>query len=188
MKGIMGLNVKPGESREENDFYATHPMAIIPLMRVLGWEKGGKHIYEPGCGKGHLSEMIKLYGHTMVCTDLIDRGYGITGVDFLQPNEYDNGNYDAVIMNPPYKYAIEFIRKSLKLAPTVCAFLRITFLESAKRAEFFKQYPPRFVAVFIERIPSSKDAKFDPKESSSVCYAWFIWERGFTGRPEILWI
>ena len=185
---IMGLHRKPGESREENDFYATHPAAVIPLMEVLGWEKGGKFIYEPAAGKGHLSEMLKLYGHNVVSTDLIDRGYCVAGVDFLKPSEYDLLPYDAVVMNPPYKFAVEFVEKALTLAPVVCAFLRITFLESAKRAEFFKKHPPRVVAVFIERMPSSKDAKFDPKESSAVCYAWFIWEKDFTGRPEILWI
>ncbi len=189
MTGSMhGLHRMPGETRQNEDFYATHPMAIPPLMKVLGWENGGKHVYEPGCGKGHLSEMLRLYGHTVVATDLIDRGYGIGGIDFLSNTIYDNDSYDAVIMNPPYKVALEFIQKSIKIAPIVCAFLRIAFLESSKRREFFEQHPPRFVAVFTERIPSSKDAVFDPKESSAVCYAWFIWQRDFTGRPEILWI
>lgn len=187
MTGSMhGLYRKEGEEREENDFYATHPKAIIPLMEFLKYENGGKNIYEPGCGKGHLSEMMKLYGHNVTCTDLIDRGYGVSGVDFLQPNDYDK-QYDAIVMNPPYKHALEFIKKSITLAPIVCAFLRIAFLESRRRSEFFKTNPPRYVCVFIDRVPSSKNAVFDAKESSAVCYAWFIWERGFKGRPEIVW-
>jgi len=185
---IMGLHRKPGEEREENDFYATHPASVFPLMEILGWENGGKRIWEPACGKGHLSEIMRLYGHNVLSTDLIERGYGIGGVDFLQETIWDGGSFDAVITNPPYKIALPFIQKSLKIAPVVCAFLRITFLESSKRSEFFKQFPPRFVAVFTERMPSSKDGVFNPKESSSVCYAWFIWERDFKGRPEILWI
>lgn len=42
-----GLHRKEGEEREENDFYATHPAAIPPLLKVLGWENGGKFIWYP---------------------------------------------------------------------------------------------------------------------------------------------
>ena len=188
MGHIVGLHRQEGEEREENDFYATHPMAIPPLMKVLDWENVVKNIWEPACGQGHLSEMMRLYGHKVLSTDLIDRGYGIGGIDFLSNTIYDNDSFDAIITNPPYKLSVEFIEKALKIAPTVCAFLRITFLESLKRRKFFEQHPPRFVAVFTERMASSKSAKFLPDESSNVCYAWFIWQRDFTGRPEILWI
>lgn len=26
------------------------------------------------------------------------------------------------------------------------------------------------------------------KKSSAACYAWFIWEKGYAGKPEIVWI
>ncbi len=26
------------------------------------------------------------------------------------------------------------------------------------------------------------------KESSAVCYAWFVWEKGYTGLPQVDWI
>lgn len=104
MTGNMhGLHRKEGEEREEHDFYATHPSAIPPLLDVLDWKNGGKFIYEPACGLGHLSEPLQIYGHTVISTDLIDRGYGVGGVDFLQPTVYDNLGFDAVITNPPYK-------------------------------------------------------------------------------------
>lgn len=185
---IHGFNRKEGEEREPNDFYATHPSAVPPLMKILNFEKGGKLIRENSCGAGHLSIMMETYGHKVISTDLINRGYGVGGVDFLKPHELDLLPYDAVIMNPPYKVAQAFIEKSLKLAPVVCAFLRLAFLESQGRVEFFKNNPPRYVAVFVNRIRSSKNARFDLKESSPVCYAWFIWQNGYKDKPEILWI
>lgn len=185
---MQGLHRKEGEEREEHDFYATHPSAIPPLLKVLGWENGGKFIYEPACGKGHLSEPLQIYGHTVISTDLIDRGYGVGGVDFLQPTVYDNLGFDAIITNPPYKYALQFVEKSVQIAPIACHFLNIRFLESATRRKFFEKHPPRYVCVFSERIPSSKNGLFPKGESSTVCYAWFIWFRDFTGRPEIIWL
>lgn len=143
MTGNMhGLHRKEGEEREENDFYATHPAAIPPLLKVLGWENGGKFIYEPACGLGHLSEPLQIYGHTVISTDLIDRGYGVGGVDFLQPTAYDDLGFDAIITNPPYKYALEFVEKSIQVAPIACHFLNIKFLESARRRKFFENTHP----------------------------------------------
>lgn len=189
MTGNMhGLHRKEGEEREEHDFYATHPSAIPPLLRVLGWENGGKYIWEPCCGRGHLSEALVAFGHKVLSTDLIDRGYGIGGVDFLRPTPYDSLPFDAVITNPPYSHALECVKRSIELAPVACHFLNIRFLESAKRREFFNSFSPRYVCVFSERIPSSKNGLFPVKEKSTVCYAWFIWMHGFTGRPEIIWL
>lgn len=187
-----GLRRSDGSDREENDYYATHPTAIPPLLKFLGWLSGGKLIRENSCGAGHLSMMMETYGHRVVSTDLIDRGYGITPVNFLESNYLDNFPYDAVVMNPPYKHVVPFVVKSLAIAPLVCAFLRITFLESQKRIPFFKQYPPKYVLVFSERMRSSKNAKFikddGTEEKGTACYAWFIWEEGFAGEPVIKWI
>ena len=32
-----------------------------------------------------------------------------------------------------------------------------------------------------------EDFDFDKYESSATAYAWFIWEKGFKGNPEIHW-
>ena len=187
-----GLRRSDGSDREENDYYATHPSAIPPLLKLMGWEKGGLLIRENSCGAGLLSMMLEVYGHKVISTDLINRGYGIAPVNFLEPNFYDNLPYDATVMNPPYKHSVAFIKKSLEQSPIVCAFLRLTFLESQRRVDFFKKYPPKIVAVFSERMKSSKNAKWVNKkgkeEKGTATYAWFIFERGFQGEPVIKWI
>jgi hypothetical protein len=189
---LAGIHRTTDNDREEHDFYATHPSAIPPLINLLQWQDGGKLIRENSCGQGHLSKAIERYGHTVISTDLVDRGYGITGVDYLEHHWTDDFNYDAVIMNPPYKYAQEFVEKSLKIAPVVAVFLRIQWLETEKRRKLFEEYPPKYVAVFSKRIPSSKNAMFKKedgtKESSAVCYAWFIWVRGNKEDPVLKWI
>ena len=44
-------------------------------------------VLECACGEGHLSERLKYYGYDVVSRDLIDRGYGETGIDFLKTTE-----------------------------------------------------------------------------------------------------
>lgn len=187
MTGNMhGLYRKEGEERQPEDFYATDPAVIPPLLKILGWESGNKLVWENACGAGHLSQVLELYGHQVISTDLVDRGYGIGGVDFLQPNPYDSLPFDAVITNPPYSLALEFIQKSLKIAPVVCMFLRLAFIESERRDKLFTENPPRYIAVFRKRVLCSKNAVFPKGESSATCHAWFIWERGYRGNPELL--
>ena len=184
----MFIPTKPPE-REENDFYATDPSAIAPLLKLMGWEHGGLVIRENSCGQGHLVMPLMMAGHTVIASDLIHRGCGIGGVDYLKPNWLDDIPVQAVVMNPPFKHALKFIQKALMQAPVVCAFLRITFLESTAREQFFREYPPRYVAVFVKRVKSAKNADWaDVKNGSPVCYAWFIWQVGYKGPTEVKWI
>lgn len=180
---------QPGDERQPEDFYATCPTTIPPLMRLLGWDDGQpRRIWENSCGMGHLSEAIITYGHDVLSTDLIDRGYGYGGIDFLQPTVFDHEQFDGIIMNPPYKHALEFIKKSISIAPITAAFLRIAFLESRKRKPFFAEYPPKYVAVFSERARSAKDGDFTNIGAGVQCYAWFIWQQDYQGESVLQWI
>jgi hypothetical protein len=188
MAKLPGFHRHDDDDREVNDYYATHPSAIPQLLKILNFNRP-MIIREPSSGEGHLSIPLELAGHTVVSSDLVNRGYGIHGVDYLIYNSlFDTVNYDAVIMNPPYKYAVEFIEKSLTQAPLVAAFLPVRFLESKVRERLYETSPPKYVAVFNRRCHCSKNGLFPANESSAVFYAWFIWEEGFKGDPSIRWI
>ena len=93
----IGASNHSDTTREEHDFYATYPEAIDRLFEV---EKFPDTVWEPACGMGHLSKRMMELGKKVYSTDLINRGYGTGGVDFLKAT----GNpYGAVITNPPYK-------------------------------------------------------------------------------------
>lgn len=66
--------------REQHDFYATDPMAIDRL--AAKFEIPHK-VWECACGAGHLSERLLQLGHEVYSSDLVERGYGKGGVDFL---------------------------------------------------------------------------------------------------------
>ena len=55
-------------------------------------------------------------GHSVVATDLVPRGYGVGGVDFLKVESLPEG-CNCILTNPPYKFTMEFIEHSLDLLP-----------------------------------------------------------------------
>lgn len=177
----LGASNHTDKEREENDFYATHPIAAEWLMKI---ETLDKNIWECSAGRGDLSEEFLRGGYNVRSTDLIDRGYGEGGVDFLKQTEIWNGD---IVTNPPYKYAQEFIEHALELVPDghkVCMFLKLTFLESQRRRKMFEKYPPKTIWVSSSRIQCGKNGIFEP---SAVAYAWYVWEKGYNGETIVRW-
>lgn len=182
---ILAINTKYNtEYREENDFYATDPKAMVELLKK---EDFNPKIWEPSCGAGNLSKVMEKAGYEVRSTDLIDRGYGQGGVDFFKCHEKWDGD---IITNPPYKYATEYILHALDLVndgAKVALFLKITFLEGKTRYQkIFKENPPLKIYVATNRLECGKNNKFTGQ--GMVCYAWFIWEKGNFDFPYIDWI
>ena len=179
---LAASNHSAGE-REINDYYATEPKAVELLLEK---EKFNMHILEPSCGEGHISNVLVAHDYDVQSYDLIDRGYG--GVqDFFNIQEF-NGD---IITNPPYKVAAQFVQHAIDIVPIgnkVAMFLKLQFLEGKARRKFFNSNPPKTVYVASGRLNCAKNGEFDKYTSSAVAYAWFVWEKGYTGKPEIEWI
>jgi len=176
----------PARCRVENDFYATHPDSTKALLSV---EEIIYPALEPACGEGHIS---KLLGEKTVSMDLIDRGYGITGIDFLKFDFPEK--FNTVITNPPFNLFQEFVQKSLEVAEKkVIMFGKLQALEGIKRASFLQTTPLKTVYVFKKRqqlLPRGKDFKeiTGRKSANTMAFAWYVWEKGYTGKPQIEWI
>lgn len=69
----LGASNHTDKERESNDFYATDPIAIDKLVTVIQLPR---KIWECACGTGCLSDRLKDFGHDVISTDLVDRGYG----------------------------------------------------------------------------------------------------------------
>lgn len=185
----LGASNHTDEQRQQDDFYATDPIAIDKLLNAGA--QINHNVYEPACGQGHLAKRLTEKGFEVKATDLVDRGYGIGGIDFLKQTEKFNGD---IITNPPYKYAMEFVEKSLDLVNDgfhVFMLLKLTFLESKKRKQLFSKNPPKHIYVFTERLLCAKNGDFQKTADnggSAVCYAWFEWEKGYKGKPIIDWL
>lgn len=182
----LGASSHTEKEREENDFYATEPKAIDLLCQV---EKFHEWILEPACGQGHLSKRLIENGYQVYSSDLIDRGYGMQ-YDFFETSSW----HGDIITNPPYKFAKEFIEKSLSIIPNgnkVAMFLKLQFMEGKARKELFKCHPPKTIYVSSSRLLCAKNADFEGMIAgggSAVAYAWYVWEKGYSGKTVVEWI
>lgn len=177
----IGATGHADHERETNDYYATEPKATELLMKLEQFEGG---VWECACGEGHISQVLKQNGYDVRSSDLVDRGYGEV-LDFLKCEEKYEGN---IITNPPYKYALEFVKKSLELIPNgkkVAMFLKLTFLEGKQRKEFFAKYPPKTVWVSSSRLQCGMNGNFEG--TSATAYAWYVWEKGYNGDTIVKW-
>ena len=183
----IGASNHTSKERQPHDYYATEPKAIELL---LAEEKFSPCVWECACGEGHLGKVLEANGHNVIATDLVYRGYGErTSIDFLETNVR---NFDGdVITNPPYKHALEFVQKALAVVrpgKKVAMFLKLQFLEGKARKRFFECNPPKVVYVSSSRLICAMNGDFKKYTSSAVAYAWFVWEKGFLGYPQIMWI
>lgn len=185
----LGASNHTTKERENDDYYATDPIAIDAL--ILGGGQIAHKVWEVACGEGHLAERLKEYGHEVYATDLVDRGYGTGGIDFLECiNKWDSD----ILTNPPYKFAQQFVEHALELIPNgakVFMFLKLQFLEGKARRKLFDTGCLKTLWVSTSRILCAKNAKFDEMKAgggSAVAYAWFEFQKGYTGEPTIKWI
>ena len=174
------------ENREAFDYYATDPKAVEMLLEL---EQFAPVIWEPACGEGHISKVLQAHGYKVISTDLVYRGFGDPEpLDFLK--ETLEGFEGDIITNPPYSTGLEFVQRALESVRPggkVAMFLKVQFLEGQKRGAFFKDTPPRTVYISRSRISCAKNGDFERFPDSAIAYAWYVWEKGFTGDPVIKW-
>ena len=177
-------NAAVSKTRDPYDFYVTPREAILPLLEK---ETFGKTIWEPCCGNGAISEVLEAAGYDVYSSDLIDRGYGDVA-DFLVPATQHI--VDSVVTNPPFNRAEEFIRKALECTRfKVAMLLRLKFLESMQRRPLFQETPLKHVYVFSDRVTMYPgDEPNRGNGSGFEAYAWYVWEQGYEGTPQIDWI
>src|SRR5258706_8252353 len=80
-RSIMSSRVEPKSSR---DNFPTPPWATRALMERVFPHLGlrarptylGRSVWEPACGEGHMSEVLKEYFSKVSHTDIHDYGYG----------------------------------------------------------------------------------------------------------------
>lgn len=163
------------------DFFPTPAWATEALVDN---EHFDGDIWECACGNGAMSEVLKKTGNKVYSSDLIDRGYGDGGVDFLNSDL----KYDNIITNPPYNAAEGFVKSGLVLARKKFALLlRLAFLEGANRQRtIFSTSPPSRVWVFSERI-TFYPAGAEVKGTGTTAYAWFVWDKESLGETELRW-
>lgn len=169
-------------NREKDDFYPTPRIGTEALLSV---ETFSGPIWEPACGDGAISRVLKDAGYDVVSTDLVDRGYGTPRVDFLMEWTPRAPN---IITNPPFKMATSFAKHALALSTDkVAILLRLACLEGVERRALFDSTPLARVWVFSKRLTMYRRGEATGT-GGMLAFAWFIWDRQHVGRPVLGWI
>jgi len=187
MKGHSIAGTSEWRERVENDYYATPTQSTRALLQ---FESISFPAWEPACGEGHIAKELHPDGD-LLCTDLIERGYGWGGRDFFKFTT--DKEIKTIITNPPFNLFQEFAEHALKKAThKVILFGKLQALEGKKRGTFMQNSPLKTVYVFKSRQnPLRNGSPVDEKGkqwASTMAFAWFVWEIGYKGEPTIKWL
>jgi hypothetical protein len=168
-----------------DDLYETHPVATAALQAC---ETIPPVVWEPACGPGAIARVLRASGHIVHATDLVEYFEGAQdahGRDFLMETKAPDGT-EAIITNPPFKLAGEFVAHALDLCPRVMMLLRLAFLEGARRSPILDGGALARVHVFRNRLPMMHRDGWEGKLSTSQTpFAWFVWDKHHRGPATI---
>jgi hypothetical protein len=178
-------DTKAALADRKDDLYESPPEAVTALLKA---ENLPAVIWEPACGPGSIVRVLRASGRQVYATDLVDyesKDQDEYGWDFLSERQLPIG-VQAIVTNPPFKNASEFVAHALELCPRVVMLLRLAFLESARRSPILDGGQLARVHVFRNRLPMMHRAGWKgPKVSNPTAFAWFVWDRNHRGATEL---
>ncbi len=187
--GLNTGNAKAALVDRGNDLYETPPVAVEALLRA---ENVPAIVWEPACGPGSIVRVLRASGRRVIATDLVDYAspdQDKAGWDFLLEQSAP-ADVQAIITNPPFKNAGEFVSHALRLVPSVMMLLRLAFIESQRRTGILDGGKLARVHVFRNRLPMMHRAgqgikETDRQPSSAMAFAWFVWDAAHIGPTQL---
>jgi hypothetical protein len=164
------------------DLYETPAVAVEALLRV---EQIPHRIWEPAAGRGAIVRVLRDHGHAVIASDIHNYGNLLFVSDFLAQERLPAG-CEAIVTNPPFRLAEEFVAHALELAPLVIMLLRLAFLESERRCRILEGRGLARVHVFRKRLPMMhRDQWVGRKANSGMAFAFFVCDRNHKGPTTI---
>jgi hypothetical protein len=191
-----------GGERIDQDAYFTPHWATYGIAPFLFGGEGGARfrtlpIVDPACGNGQILTPLRrlgldpaqLYGFELNRAFAYDAAFStgarVHACDTLATYaDWRPSCAVSIVMNPPYSLAFNFVQWAVKVAAScggqVAALLRVNFLASAEREDFFAQFPP-FVGVssrrpcFVRFKRRNKSGKIVTSSGDATEYAWIGW-------------
>jgi hypothetical protein len=158
------------------DFFPTWPWGFrAGAELVKRFDPMAEIVWENACGHGSGAHGLRDYFPSVICSDLVDYGYGQVH-DFLSDAPAPVAAPEWIITNPPFRHAPEFVTRSLNVATRgVAMFLPTRALEGIARYRLLYEIAPfHILAPFSERIPLHK-GRLVKKGRTATFYSWFIW-------------
>lgn len=158
--------VGAGGKRRANDFYPTPPECTIALLDFLEAESsfyGSKNVWEPACGDGAITSVLRSRGHAVIGTDIL-HGEDENFLTMPIPTAAE-----WIITNPPFSRAADFIRRAHETGLPFALLLKATYWHSKRRQALFFQKPPDYV------LPLTWRPDFTGQGASLMDCAWNVW-------------
>lgn len=169
-----------GYERKERDLYETPEWVTEALRPHI--PRQPEKIWEPAAGSGKMSRVLSTWGCGVVSSDIEPSPLAYQA-DFLTCPPHDGA--DAIITNPPYELATEFVQRALGNIPFggfVAMLLRTDFDHAKTRQHLFSRH-----RSFAKKVVLTKRIKWfeDSKGQPSFNHAWFLWHHGHDGAPTL---
>jgi hypothetical protein len=165
------------------DLYETPACATRALLSA---ERLPHCIWEPpAAGRGPIVRVLHDAGHAVIASDIVEREFLLHFVrDFLLEADAPRC-CSAIVTNPPYRIAGEFVRHALDLCPRSWCSVA-SHIESAQLTEILERRGLARVHVFRNRLPMMhRDGWTGPRSTSAVPFAWFVFDRNYRGRTTL---
>ncbi|MGH7080428.1 MAG: hypothetical protein ACREFU_20305, partial [Acetobacteraceae bacterium] len=154
-----------GYQREGQDFYATPRWVTEALLRHVSFRGP---VWEPCCGDGAMSCALAAHRYEVISSDLAERGFGTSGVDFLTCRSMPEG-CRSIVTNPPYgdtgshraqskssAAMLNFMRHALALIAPVqgqlALLVRLQWVAGRRAADALSSGPFAATIILTQRI------------------------------------
>ena len=162
--------------RQPADDYATPGWVTRALLAAYPFPRT---IWEPAPGRGDMVQTLVAFGHNVIAGD----------GDFLKSQ---TTTARAIITNPPYNLADQFVRHAIELMRpvngSVAMLLPLAWSTAKSRRDIFADSP-----IFRQKLELTRRirwANLEQKASGpSQNHAWYVWDWGpVNGTAEIGWL
>lgn len=172
--------------RRADDDCATPGWATRAILSEIRRPLDGS-VLDPCCGSGRILDEVRgVWGLSTAGIEMDRERAGVASMGGHLVHCADAmglvwGSPSALITNPPYSWALEFVERAREQCPDIeSAFLlRLNWLGSQRRAAFLRTHPPD--VYVLPKRPSFTNGGTDATE-----YAWMVWGPGRGGRWKVL--
>lgn len=190
----LGTAVSGGPIEKDAHLWARHPedWYVEPewcSRRLFEVEEFTDFVVDPACGLGRIVSAARAARIPALGFDVVDRSEFCFGTgSFLLSSEL-RPNF---VSNPPFGIADKFAAHALSLAARKVALLLPTkWMNSASRGRWLETTPLRRVWLLAPRPSMPPGPVIEAGEkpgNGTVDFAWFVWEQGYNGTPELRWL
>jgi hypothetical protein len=171
----------------DRDLYVTPSWVTEELLRHVNI---APYVLEPACGDGAMMATLLDAGHEVWASDIHPLCGNAGTADFLSPGFSCSREIGAIVTNPPFNLATEFVERSIDLMQPgygqVAMLLPTDWDHAQSRWHLFGGCP-----IFSRKVVLSKRIQWFPKSKGGKGmqpmgnHAWFVWDWRHHGSPAI---